>query len=145
MTVHGAFLCMLLQAKQSQFLIRQFPTKSTICSHSCTLRGKAYQTVINSHCPGNRHITRERLRFFLTCLLRYGKVKFKIVRFNKYDRYRPYENYLFLFRDEDEITSPGRRTDSGQVCSIYKHKSCRNSELFQDFCTFRPDKVGLKL
>jgi len=34
-------------------------------------------------------------------------------------------------RNVDELTSASRRTDLGQVCSIYNHKSRRNSELFQ--------------
>jgi len=46
----------------------------------------------------------------------------------------------------DELTSTtNRRTDLGQVCSISKYKSCRNSELFQDFCTLKLGKDGLKL
>ena len=48
-------------------------------------------------------------------------------------------------RNEDELTSPNRRTDLGQLCSISKYKSCRNSELFQDFCTLKSGKDGLKL
>ena len=32
--------------------------------------------------------------------------------------YRWIHKAIEIIRDEDEITSPGRRTDSGQVCSI---------------------------
>jgi len=50
-----------------------------------------------------------------------------------------------LLRNVDELTSASRRTDLGQACSIYNHKSRRNSELFQDFCDCRSGKDGLML
>ena len=54
--------------------------------------------------------------------------------------------YFFKrLRNVDELTSASRRIDLGQVCSIWNHKSWRNSELFQYVCDFRSGKYDLKL